>query len=215
VVWSFAAIAVLLLFASPRIRSIGLTILGSVFVIFLVIVLLNRRPVAPTPVSIAPMVNAGAAARQFDFDKYQEDKKDREDPEAKTRIALSAVRFGQVQFVTGIEAGTIESIRARLYNDSPQYTLTDFTYYLEVKDCLPVKADERHPVECTTVFDQRKAASTTVPPNQARDVMIEIAKDPATGNPPFRLLGTPQIELTPTATRAYVTPGRAAAGPHR
>jgi len=213
VVWIFAVFAVLLLFASPRIRGIGLTILGSVFAIFLVIVLLNRRP-APTPVPIPPMVNAGAAARQFDFDKYQEDKKDREDPEAKSRIALSAVRFGQVQLVAGIEAGTIETIRARLYNDSAQFTLTDLTYYLEVKDCLPLKPDEKHPVECTTVFDQRKTASTTVPPNQARDVLIEIAKDPATGNSPFKLLGTPRIELTPTATRAYVTAGRAAAGPH-
>jgi hypothetical protein len=204
VLWIFAAIAVLLLFASPRIRGIGLTMLGTVFVLFLVIVLVNRRPVAPASIPSAPLVNAGAAARQFDFDKYLQDKKDREDPEAKTRIALSEVRFGQVQFVTGLEAGTIETIRARLYNDSPQFTLTDFTYYLEVKDCLPVKPDDQHPIECTTVFDQRKAASTTVPPNQARDVVIEIATDP-TGKMPFKLLGTPRIELTPTGTRAYVT----------
>ncbi len=206
-VWSFAAIAVLLLFAAPRIRRIGLTVLGTVFVVFLVIVILNRRPVAPASIPIAPLVNAGAASRQFDFDKYQQDKKDREDPEAKTRIALSEVRFGQVQFVAGIEAGTLETIRARLYNDSRQFTLTDYAYYLEVKDCLPVKPDDHHPVECTTVFDQRKTVSTTVPPNQARDVVIEIAKDPM-GNMPFKLLGTPRIELTPTGTRAYVTPGR-------
>jgi len=206
-VWIFAAIAVLLLFASPRVRSIGLTMLGSVFVVFLLIVLVNRRPVAPASLPIPPLANAGAASRQFDFDKYQQDKKDREDPEARTRIALSEVRFGQVQFVAGIDAGTVETIRARLYNDSRQFTLTDYAYYLEVQDCLPVKPDDQHPLECTTVFDQRSMASATVPPNQARDVVIEIAKD-ATGRLPFKLLGTPHIELKPTDARAYVTAGR-------
>jgi hypothetical protein len=208
VVWSFAAIAVLLLFASPRIRKIGLAILGTVFVVFLVIVILNRRPVAPASIPIPPLVNAGAASRQFDFDQYQQDKKDREDPEAKTRIALSEVHFGQVKSVAGPEDGTIESIRARLYNDSPQFTLTDYGYYLEVKDCLPVKPDDKHPTDCTTVFDQRHTAAVTVPPNQARDVVIEIARNPTTGTLPFKLLGRPRIELTPTGTRAYVTAGR-------
>jgi hypothetical protein len=206
-VWIFAAIAVLLLFASPRIRSIGLAMLGAVFGAFLLIVIVNRRPVTPDALPIPPLVNAGAASRQFDFDQYQQDKKDREDPEAKTRIALSEVRFGQVQWVAGIDAGTVETIRARLYNDSPHFTLTDYAYTLEVQDCLPLKPDERHPVECTTVFDQRSMASATVPPNQARDVVIEIAKD-ATGRLPFRLQGTPRIELKPTDTRAYVTAGR-------
>jgi len=206
-VWIFAAIAALLLFASPRIRRFGLAMLGTVFGVFLLIVVLYRRPVAPASLPIPPLVNAGAASRQFDFEQYQQDKRDREDPEARTRIALSQVRFGQVQLVAGIDAGTVESIRARLYNDSPQFTLTDYAYALEVKDCLPVKPDERHPVECTTIFDQRSMASATVPPNQARDVVIESAKD-ATGRLPFVLQGTPRIELKPTDTRAYVTAGR-------
>jgi hypothetical protein len=159
----------------------------------------------------APVV-AGSVSRKFDFERYQQEKKDREDPDAKTRIPLSAVRFDQIRAVPGIDPGTLQTIYARLYNDSGQFTLTNYAYYLEVQDCLPAKPDDKHPPQCTTVFDQRESVSTTIPPNQARDVVIGIPRDraaPADAPPPsapFKLLGTPRIELIPTSTRAYVSP---------
>ncbi len=204
-VWIFIAFAVLLLFASPAIRKIGLGILGLGLVIFLAIVIWNRRPVSPPTIADRPSADSGAASRKFDFDKYQQEKKDREDPDAAVRIGLSEVRFDQIQVVPGIEPGTIQTIRARLYNDSNRFTLTDYAYYLDVQDCLPAKSDDRHPAQCTTVFDQRDSVSATVPPNQARDVVIDIRRDPKTLALPFKLLGEPHVEIKPTSTRAYVT----------
>jgi hypothetical protein len=206
VVWIFLAVGVLLIFTSPAVRNIGLAILGSGLVVFLVIVILNRRPAAQAPgAGTPPALSAGAASRRFDFDQYQRDKKDREDPDAKTRIPLSAVHFDQVQAVSGIDPGTLRSIRARVYNDSKQFALTDYSYYLEVQDCLPAKPDDKHESQCTTVFDQNGTVSTTVPPDQARDVLVDLTNDSKTGSAPFKLLGTPRIELTPTMTRAYIT----------
>lgn len=206
-VWIFLAIAVLLIFAIPAIRTIGLSVLGAGFVVFLVVVIVNRRPVSQAaPGAPPPAVDAAPPSRKFDFDEYRKEKKDREDPDAQTRIPLSEVHFDQVQAIPGIDAGTLRTIRARLYNDSTQFALTDYAYYLEVQDCLPVKSDDKHPVQCTTVFDQHVSTTATVPPNQARDVVIDIVKDPVTGAAPFKLLGTPRIELKPTMTRAYLTP---------
>lgn len=210
-IWIFVAIAVSLMFAPAFIRNVGLTILGIGSAVFLAVVILNRSPTpqppnAP-PAAVQPTPDTGKS-RRFDFERYQQDKRDREDPEAKTRIPLSAVHFDQVQTVPGIDPGTIRTIRARVYNASSQFTLTDYSYYLEIQDCLPVKADDKHPVQCTTVFDQRDSVSTTVPANQARDVVIDLTKDPKTGAPPFKLLGTARVELSPTMTRAYVSSER-------
>lgn len=208
-VWILAVIAVLLLLVPPPTRKIGLAILVVMFLVFLTIVLVNRRAVAPPPASDArESVVAPGSSRKFDFDQYEQDKKDRADPGARSRIALSEVRFGELRPIPGIAAGTLESIRARIYNDSDRFTLTDYAYYLIVQDCLPSNSAETHELRCTTVFDQRGLASTTVPAHQARDVVIEISEDPATRAPPFKLLGTPRIALDPTGTRAYVAPER-------
>jgi hypothetical protein len=56
---------------------------------------------------------------------------------------------------------------------------------------------------CTTIYDQRGLASALVPANQARDVMIEIRAAETRESPRFKLLGTPQIILTASGTRAY------------
>jgi hypothetical protein len=103
----------------------------------------------------------------------------------------------------GIEPGTLEAVRARLYNDSARFTLTDYSYALVVQDCPTSQLTAAHESTCTTVLDRHGWASATVPANQARDVVIEIPNDPATHAPPFVLLGTPRVELTPTGTRAY------------
>ena len=208
-IWIVVVIAGALLFAPPRVRKAGLAIVGVACLAFLAVVLVNRRPASPlptvAPVGARPSVDAAPPSRQFDFDRYRQERKDREDPDAKSRIPLSAVHFDQVQSVPGIDSGTIRTIRARLYNESAQYALTDYSYYLEIQDCLPVQADEKRAVQCTTVFDQRGWVSATVPANQARDVVIDISKDPKSGAPPFKLLGTPRIELSLTTIRAYVT----------
>ena len=104
-------------------------------------------------------------------------------------------------------------MHARLYNDSHQFTLTDYSYYLVVQDCLPTTTksatanttttNDNAADRCTTVYDQRDSVSLVVPPNQARDVAISIPKNATSFAAPFKLLGTPRIELEATDTRAY------------
>ena len=212
----FAVVALLLASVPARFRKIGFAIVGVLFLVFLTIVLVNRQPPPenlPTP--IVRRSDPPASSRRFDFDKYQQDKKDKEDPEAKTRISISEVRFDQVQPIAGIEPGTIRSIRARLYNDSHRYTLTDYSYYLVVQDCLPpattaAAATTGAPAtagkstdRCTAVYDQHDSVSLEVPAGQARDIVIVVPENPTNFAPPFKLLGSPRIELTPVDTRAY------------
>jgi len=71
--------------------------------------------------------------------------------------------------------------------------LTDYGYYLVVQDCIRTV--------CTTVFDQRGLSAASVPPSQARDVEIAI-RDGGRYLSPIKILGTPNILLTPVATRA-------------
>jgi hypothetical protein len=72
--------------------------------------------------------------------------------------------------------------------------LTDYGYYLVVQDCINAI--------CTTVFDQRGLSAVSVPPNQARDVRVALLNDNARATLPIKILGTPNILLTPTETRA-------------
>jgi hypothetical protein len=196
----FAAVALVLAFAPPRFRKIGFAVVGSVFFVFLAAVLLNRKPLPENPAK--PKSGVPAESRKFNFDKYQQEKRDREDPEAKSRIAVSEIRFDQVQAISGVEEGSIQSIHARLYNDSRQFTLTDYSYYLVIQDCLPATKEKSDP-QCTTVYDQRDSVSLTVPARQARDVVIVIPQDPISFSLPFKLLGVPRIELKATDSRAY------------
>jgi len=201
-VWIFAlAATALLLFAPRRIRKIGFVVWAILLTALVVIVLVNRRPVS----SIAPPPQTSPAvtlpvSRKFDFDAYERDKKDQADPDAKTRIATTEIRFGLLTPVAGV-ARSIESVRVRVFNDSPRFPLTDFTYYLQVEDC-PQTADDSRAVPCTTVYDQHGTTSVTVPSNQARDVVIPIAGN-AQDPPPYKLLGKPRIVLQATDTRSY------------
>lgn len=201
-VWLFVAAALVLIVLPSRLRKIGFALLGTLFVIVFLIIVLNRHPVTePATGSAERDAIPATRARTFDFDKYQQDKKDQADPAARTRIPLAEVRFGQVQPVPGLETGTLQSIRARLYNDSRDFALTDYAYYLVIQDCL--SASEKSAAACTTVYDQKSSVSLTVPPGQARDVVISIAVNPTTAVAPFKLMGTPRIELSVTEVRAY------------
>jgi hypothetical protein len=201
VIWIVAAIALGLLTVPPRFRKIGFAVLAVVLLVFLATVIVNRRS-APDPRASAPVQQnaAPAGSRRFDFDAYERDKRDKEDPGARTRVTPAQVRFDQVGAGAGADAGTIQSIRARLYNDSPTFAVTDYSYYLRIQDCL---AD----VPCTTVYDQRGWLSQTVPAGQARDVVISIPKNPTSFAAPFKLLGKARIELTPDEVRAYSVAG--------
>lgn len=203
----FAVVALGLIFTPKRFRKTGITIVVIVALIFLVIVLVNRRsptvqPSVPKPASPAPPVS-----RRFDFDKYEQEKRDKEDPEASTRIPVSQLRFGQIQPIPGLDPGSIRSVQARLYNDSPQFALTDYSYYLGVQDCIPATAGEKPIEHCTTVYDQRDSVSLVVPPNQARDIVIDIPRTAGSTSAPFKLLGTVRIVLTAEDTRAYLSKG--------
>jgi hypothetical protein len=207
-VWIFAAVVLLLAVLSPRFRKFGLALAGATIVIIVALILLNERNKPnPAPAAIDPKARPATHGRMPDLDDYLIERQDKDDPEAKNRISLTEVRFGQIKPTFGPQANAIQSIQARLYNDSKRFSLTDFSYYLIVQDCVGTEPHEASTAQCTTVYDQRQRGTpVVVPPNQARDITISIPVDSVTFAPTFKILGKPRIELTPTDTRAYRSP---------
>lgn len=190
--WVLILVSLALAIVSPKYRKYGLVVVALGVVAVVLVIVLTDRNESPAPASISVPVQH---SKRVDFEQLHVDKLDIKDPEAKNRIALSEIRFDQITPATGSESGTFESIRARLYNDSVRFALTDYSYYLVVQDCIETV--------CTTIYDQRGLESASVPANQARDVKIAVRAGETPGSPPFRLLGTPKITLTPTDTRAF------------
>jgi hypothetical protein len=184
--------ALALAVVSRSYRTYGLVVVGlALAAIAAVIVLTGQNE------SSAPAL-AGAPAqrtKRVDFERSHVEKLDKQDPDARNRIAVSEIRFDQIIPSPDSQPGTFESVRARLYNDSTHFALTDYGYYLAVQDCVAKV--------CTTIYDQRGLESATVPSTQARDVKIEIRAGEAGGTPPFKVLGTSKIILVPSETRAY------------
>jgi hypothetical protein len=189
--WIMVLILVALAFLFPKTRSFSLSAIGLAIVAIVLIVVIAKRPqpLAP-PVAVPPAVEQ----KPVDFERFHVEKLDRADPEAKTRIRVDEIRFDQIRAVAGVERGSVDTIVARLYNDSPTFTLTDYGYYLVVQDCIRAV--------CTTVFDQHGLSSVSVPPNQARDVQIAVRNGITRDVPPLKILGTANILLSPVATRA-------------
>jgi len=207
-VWIFAAVVLLLAVLSPRFRKFGLALAGATIVIIVALILLNERNKPnPAPAAIDPKARPATHSRMPDLDDYLIERQDKDDPEAKNRILLTEVRFGQIKPTFGPQADAIQSIQARLYNDSKRFSLTDYSYYLIVQDCVGTEPHDASTAQCTTVYDQRQRGTpVVVPPNQARDITISIPVDSVTFAPTFKILGKPRIELTPTETRAYRSP---------
>jgi hypothetical protein len=204
-VWIVAALVLLFALLSPRFRKFGLALAGAAILIIVVLILLNERNKPnPAPAAIYPKSEPATHSRASDHDDYLIERQDRDDPEAKNRISLTEVRFGQIKSTFGPQANAIQSIHARLYNDSKRFSLTNYSYYLVVQDCAEAKPHDPPTAHCTTVYDQRQRGTpVVVPPNQARDITISIPIDSVTFAPTFTILGEPRIELTPTDTRAY------------
>ena len=206
-VWIFVAVVFLLLAVlSPGFRKFGLPLAGAAIVIIVALILLNERNKPnPAPAATDSKVRPATHGRVRDFDDYLIERQDKDDPEAKNRISLAEVRFGQLKPTFGPQANAIQSIQARLYNDSKKFSLTDYSYYLVIQDCVETKSSSvPSTAECTTVYDERRRGPpVVVPPNQARDITISIPVDSVTFAPTFKILGEPRIELTPTDTRAY------------
>jgi hypothetical protein len=189
--WMVVLILVALAFLFPKARSSSLSAIGVVIVAIVATVVIVKRAEPPTPEAAAP---SAIEQKPVDFEQFHVDKLDKVDPAAKSRIRVEEIRFDQVRAEPGAERGGVGTIVARIYNDSATYTLTDYGYYLVVQDCIKGV--------CTTVFDQRGLSSVSVPPNQARDVRIAIRDGRTRDMPPIKILGTPNILLTPTTTRA-------------
>jgi hypothetical protein len=205
-VWIFVAVVLLLLAAlSPGFRKVGLPLAGAAIVVIVVLIRLNERNKPNlAPAAMYPKSEPATRSRVSDHDDYLIEQQDRDDPEAKNRISVAEVRFGQIQPTFGPQANAIQSIQARLYNDSKRFSLTNYSYYLIVQDCIETEHHDPSTVQCTTVYDQRQHGTpVVVPPNQARDITISIPINVVTSAPPFKILGKPRIELTPTDTRAY------------
>ena len=185
--------------ASPKYRKYCLIAAGIVMATIVAVVALTKRD-EPLKSSLpaVPAQTPAPEASHADFEQLHIENLDKKDPEAKNRIALTEIRFDQIRPELGSDPGTIRLIRARLYNDSQRYALTDYAYYLAVQDCTASA--------CTTVYDQRGQAAASVPPNQARDVVIAINDGYTRGVATFKILGTPKIELSATSTRAFVSP---------
>jgi hypothetical protein len=203
--WIFITVVVLLIVLSPKFRKLGL-ILGAAVIAAIVIIIIGNSQNKPTPAPATADTNSPPAtkARLPDPDDYRIEQQDKVDPEAKTRIPLGSVRLVQIEPNFTLPSGSMQSIYARLYNDSQRFTLTDYAYYLTVQDCGTGKSPGPSPDQCTTVYDQRaRRIPLVVPPNQARDITINIPTDAVTQAPPFKILGKARIELAVTETRAY------------
>jgi hypothetical protein len=194
--WIVVLILVALAFLFPKTRSFSLSVIGVAIVTIVAIVVIAKRGEPPVRGATAP---PAIAQKPVDFEQFRVDKLDKADPAAKSRIRVEEIRFDQVRAEAGAERGSVGAIVARLYNDSATYTLTDYGYYLVVQDCIRAV--------CTTIFDHRGLASVSVPPDQARDVRIAVQNESARDVSPFKILGTPNILLTPTATRAEAASG--------
>jgi hypothetical protein len=193
--WMMVLVSVAIAIVSPKYRAYSLTAVGVVIVAIVSIVVVTKQGKPLTSALPGLATQPGMQQSQHvDFEQFHIENLDKEDPEAKNRIAVAEIRFEQIRSEVGSQAGTIESIHARLYNDSARFTLTDYAYYLVVQDCIKTV--------CTTIYDQRGLAAALVPPNQARDIVIAIRDGDAHGVPTFKVLGTPDVKLTPTDTRA-------------
>lgn len=190
--WVLILVSTALAIGSRKYRWYGVAVIAAAILAIVAAILLAPKTEMPSPAATS---NPVQRAQRVDFEKVHIEKLDREDPEARNRIAVSEIRFDQISPSTGSEPGTFESVRARLHNDSARFTLTDFAYYLVVQDCMNDV--------CTTIYDQRGRGSTAVPANQARDVMIRVESDEGKLSAPFKVLGTLKIVLSPTEARAY------------
>ena len=195
--WIVVFVLVALAFLFPKTRAFSLSAIGLAIVAIVAIVVIAKRG---EPIALGVATQPVVAQKPVDFERFHLENLDRADPEAKNRIRTAEIRFDQIRAQTGAERGSIGKIVARLYNDSPNYTLTDYGYYLVVQDCIKTA--------CTAVFDQHGLSATSVPPSQARDVEIAIRDGGSRDLPPIKILGTANILLTPESTR-----GQAAAGP--
>lgn len=190
--WIVVLILVASAFLFPKSRPFSLAAIGVAIVAIVAIVVIAKRGEPALLGAVAPLA---VERTPVDFEQLHIEKLDKADPASKTRIRVDEIRFDQVRAEAGAEQGSMgTTIVARLYNNSAVYTLTDYGYYLVVQDCMKGV--------CTTVFDQHGLASVSVPPHQARDVKIAIRDGGAPDMLPIKILGTPNVLLTPVATRA-------------
>jgi hypothetical protein len=190
--WAVVLVLVALAFLFPKTRSFSLSAIAVAIIAIVSIIIIGMRA-GPLPnVATAPPI---VEQKPVDFERFHLEKLDKEDPEARSRIRVEEIRLEQVRAEPGAQRGSVGRIEARLYNDSPTYTLTDYGYYLRVQDCIKAV--------CTTVFDQHGFSAVSVPPNQARDVQIALRAASEHDAPPVKILGTVNIILTADATRAY------------
>jgi hypothetical protein len=194
--WIVVFVLVALAFLFPKTRAFSLSAIGVAIVAIVGIVVIANRG---EPTALGAAAPPSVEQKPVDFERFHIENLDKADPEAKNRIRVEEIRFDQIRAEAGVERGSVGKVVARLYNDSATYTLTDYGYYLVVQDCIRAV--------CTTVFDQHGLAAAAVPPNQARDVEIAI-RDGSTRNlSPIKILGVPNILLTPVATRAQSVNG--------
>ena len=189
--WTLVFILVALAFLFPKTRAFSLSAIGVAIVAIVVIVVIAKRG---EPIALGAAAPPPIAQKPVDFERFHVENLDKADPEAKNRIRVADIRFDQIRAQPGADRGSIGRIVARLYNDSATYTLTDYGYDLVVQDCIRAV--------CTTVFDQHGLSAASVPPNQARDVEITIRDGSTRDLPAIKILGSANILLTPTATRA-------------
>jgi hypothetical protein len=189
--WILVFVLVALAFLFPKTRTLSLSAIGVAIVAIVVAVVIAKRG---DPVAVVATSPPAVQQRPVDFERFHIENLDKADPEAKNRIRVEEIRFDQVRAVAGAERGSVGRIVARLYNNSAIYTLTDYGYDLAVQDCIKAV--------CTTVFDQHGLSAASVPPSQVRDVEIAIRDGNTRDLPPIKIIGTLNILLTPTATRA-------------
>src|SRR5277367_2490670 len=105
--WILVLVSLALAIVSRRYRKYGAFVIGVAVVAAAAVILLARNSEILTPA--ATSVPAQNSSR-VDFEQFHVEKLDKEDPEAKTRIDVSEIRFDQIIPSAGTEAGTFESV---------------------------------------------------------------------------------------------------------
>src|SRR3981081_1924080 len=96
--WVLILVALALAIVSRRYRKYGLAIVGLAVVTIVAIIVLARRSEIPPPLSSSLSVQH---SKRIDFEQMHIEKLDQEDPEAKTRINVTEIRFDQIRPFSG------------------------------------------------------------------------------------------------------------------
>src|SRR6185312_3615758 len=119
--WMVTLVSLAIAILSRKYRKYGLVVVALAVMTIVAVVVLTKKDEIPAPESPSAPTQR---PQRVDFEQMHVEKLDKEDPDAKNRIAVSEIRFDQIRPYGDSQPGTIESVRARLYIVSTRSTPT-------------------------------------------------------------------------------------------